>query len=151
MMPSGENTETPGPFQPPKNIVVASIETVNMLTYSAIKNSANFKALYSVWKPATSSVSASGRSKGTRLVSAKAEIRNTIKPKNCGIMNSFIYQGLSICALMMPLMSSVPASITTPTTEVPIASSYEIICADERRPPIRLYLLLEDQPASAMP
>jgi hypothetical protein len=33
----------------------------------------------------------------------------------------------------------------------PSASSYEIICADERSPPIRLYLLFEDQPASAMP
>ena len=37
-----------GTFQPPRNSVVASIETVNMLMYSALKNSANFIALYSV-------------------------------------------------------------------------------------------------------
>ena len=52
---------------------------------------------------------------------------------------------------MMPFRSSVPASITTPMTDAPIASSYEIICADERRPPISEYLLFDDQPASAMP
>ena len=46
--------------------------TVTMLAYSAMKNDANFMLLYSVWNPATSSFSASGRSNGTRLVSAKA-------------------------------------------------------------------------------
>ena len=40
--------------------------------------------LYSVWKPATSSFSASGRSKGTRLVSAKAAIMKMKKLKICG-------------------------------------------------------------------
>ncbi len=34
---------------------------------------------YSVWYPATSSDSASGRSKGARLVSATAEIQKTMK------------------------------------------------------------------------
>jgi hypothetical protein len=46
-----------------------------MLTYSARKNIANFIELYSVWKPPTSSDSASGRSKGARLVSPTIEIR----------------------------------------------------------------------------
>ena len=32
-----------------------------MLAYSAMKNAANFMLLYSVWKPATSSFSASGK------------------------------------------------------------------------------------------
>ena len=41
-----------------------------MLMYSARKKSANFMAEYSVWYPATSSVSASGRSNGRRFVSA---------------------------------------------------------------------------------
>ena len=40
-----------------------------MLMYSARKNSANFSDEYSVWKPPTSSLSASGRSNGARLVS----------------------------------------------------------------------------------
>ena len=46
-----------------------------MLAYSPIKNIANFMLEYSVWNPATSSVSASGRSKGARFVSATIEIR----------------------------------------------------------------------------
>src|SRR5436190_15043191 len=35
--------------------------------------------------------------------------------------------------------------------ESPSASSYEIICADERSPPSIAYLLFDDQPASTMP
>ena len=59
-----------GPCHPPKNNSVAKQATVIMLAYSAMKNMANFIALYSVWYPATSSVSASGRSNGMRFVSA---------------------------------------------------------------------------------
>src|ERR687898_1885597 len=58
-----------GARQPPRNSVVASAETVTMLMYSARKNRANFSDEYSVWKPPTSSPSASGRSNGARLVS----------------------------------------------------------------------------------
>src|SRR3954462_9240358 len=58
-----------GARQPPRHRVAARAETVTMLTYSARKNSANFRDEYSVWKPPTSSLSASGRSKGARLVS----------------------------------------------------------------------------------
>ena len=58
-----------GARQPPRNSVAASAETVTMLMYSARKNSANFSDEYSVWKPPTSSLSASGRSNGARLVS----------------------------------------------------------------------------------
>ena len=49
--------------------MVASADTVTMLMYSARKNIANFSDEYSVWKPPTSSPSASGRSNGARLVS----------------------------------------------------------------------------------
>ncbi len=63
-----------GACQPPRNSVVASAETVAMLMYSARKNSANFSELYSVWKPPTSSPSASGRSNGARLVSPIIEM-----------------------------------------------------------------------------
>src|SRR5579863_10683450 len=69
---------------PPKNNKVATQQTVTMLAYSAMKNEANFMLLYSVWKPATSSFSASGRSKGTRLVSANPAIRNTRNAIICG-------------------------------------------------------------------
>ena len=58
-----------GARQPPRNMVAARAETVVMLTYSASMNMANFSDEYSVWNPPTSSPSASGRSKGARLVS----------------------------------------------------------------------------------
>src|SRR3978361_1975007 len=58
-----------GARQPPRNNVVASAETVTMLMYSARKNRANLIDEYSVWKPPTSSDSASARSNGARLVS----------------------------------------------------------------------------------
>src|SRR5215831_4920153 len=73
-----------GGVQPPRKRITATDDTVIMFAYSAMKNAANFMLLYSVWKPATSSFSASGRSNGMRLVSAKAEIRNRMKLKICG-------------------------------------------------------------------
>ena len=60
------------PSSRPETAASPSQLTVIMLAYSAMKNAANFMLLYSVWKPATSSFSASGRSNGTRLVSANA-------------------------------------------------------------------------------
>src|ERR671936_462832 len=66
-----------GACQPPRKSVVASAETVTMLMYSARKNSANFSDEYSVWKPPTSSVSASGRSNGARFVSPTTAIAYT--------------------------------------------------------------------------
>src|SRR5258708_34139041 len=59
-------------------------EMVIMLVYSAMKNMANLKLAYSVWNPATSSDSASGKSKGTRLVSATAAVKKQKKPRSCG-------------------------------------------------------------------
>ena len=51
-----------------------------MFTYSARKNSANDIELYSVWYPATSSCSASGKSNGARLVSAMPATKKMKKP-----------------------------------------------------------------------
>src|SRR5215217_2159386 len=42
-----------GACHPPRNSVVASAETVNMLTYSASMNIANLIDEYSVWNPPT--------------------------------------------------------------------------------------------------
>ena len=47
--------------------------------------------------------------------------------------------------LTLPDMSSTGMRLS------PIATSYEIIWALARSPPSRAYLLLDDQPASAMP
>src|ERR1700676_2175557 len=74
-----------GESHPPKKRIVARQETVIMLAYSAMKNMANLKLAYSVWKPATSSDSASARSNGARLVSATAEMKNRKKPSTCGM------------------------------------------------------------------
>ena len=64
-----------GACQPPMNNVAASADTVVMLMYSARKNIAKLSDEYSVWKPATSSPSASGRSNGARLVSPTMDTR----------------------------------------------------------------------------
>src|SRR3954464_4466235 len=73
--PSSTSDSGQGARQPPRNSVVASAQTVVTLMYSARKNIANLIDAYSVWNPATSSVSASGRSNGARLVSPTIETR----------------------------------------------------------------------------
>ena len=72
-----------GPFHPPRNSVVVNAQTVTILAYSAMKNIAYFMLEYSVQKPDTSSVSASGKSKGTRFISAKVQTKNTKAAKGC--------------------------------------------------------------------
>ena len=53
-------------------------ETVIMLAYSAMKKAANVMLEYSVWNPATSSFSASGKSNGGLFVSATMQMPNMI-------------------------------------------------------------------------
>src|SRR5262245_64039941 len=66
-----------GGSQPPRNMIVAMAHMVAMATYSPSMNSMYGVEPYSTMKPATSSDSASTRSKGGRLVSAKADTKNT--------------------------------------------------------------------------
>src|SRR3954464_15384498 len=73
-----------GARQPPRNSVVASADTVVTLMYSARKNIANLIDAYSVWNPATSSLSASGRSNGARLVSPTIDTRYMRKDGTSG-------------------------------------------------------------------
>lgn len=69
--------------QPPQNIRTHKADIINMLQYSAKKKNANITEEYSTLYPETSSDSASGRSKGGRLVSATEEIKKiTLKGKN---------------------------------------------------------------------
>src|SRR6266516_8117138 len=72
-----------GRNQPPQKSVTAIADTVIMFAYSARKNRENLKPLYSVWNPATSSDSASGKSNGARLVSATPHIKNSRNPIGC--------------------------------------------------------------------
>src|SRR2546422_11777351 len=72
-----------GCSKPPSQSVTAIAETAIIAEYSARKNSDQRNPLYSVWKPAVNSDSASGRSNGARLVSATiatAKIKNAISP-----------------------------------------------------------------------
>src|SRR5690606_39382255 len=64
-----------GGSQPPRNRIVVSAHISTTATYSPRKNSRNGVEEYSIMWPATSSDSASTRSKGGRLVSASAEMK----------------------------------------------------------------------------
>ena len=110
---------------------------MSMLRYSAIANAANFMPPYSVWYPATSSLSASGRSNGGRLVSAVPAIRKIRNPTGCSTM----YHAVSAWAWTMSVSDRLCESISTPTTDSPIATSYETSCAAVRAAPSSEYLL----------
>jgi hypothetical protein len=62
------------------------VEIAIILVYSARKRKVKLMAECSVMNPATSSLSASGRSNGARLVSARAEIKARIATGQRGMM-----------------------------------------------------------------
>ncbi len=61
--------------QPPRKMQAAIAETTYIATYSARKKIEKRMPEYSVWNPATSSDSASGRSNGARFVSASDAVK----------------------------------------------------------------------------
>src|SRR3989337_2317068 len=71
-----------GRNQPPRNRMVVSAHISTIATYSPRKNNRNGVDEYSIMWPATSSDSASTRSKGGRFVSASAEMKNTMNIGN---------------------------------------------------------------------
>src|SRR6267142_5179999 len=78
-----------GGSQPPRNMIAAIAHIVVIATYSPSMNNRYGVELYSTMNPATSSDSASTRSKGGRLVSAKAETTNTTNIGSSGSQNQF--------------------------------------------------------------
>src|ERR1700754_2054284 len=60
-------------------------------------------------------------------------------------------RSLPACAATMPLVDIVPAVMNTATMDRPIATSYEIIWALDRRPPSSGYVDPEAHPASTTP
>src|SRR5215211_5155494 len=54
------------------------------------------------------------------------------------------------CCTICP-SETLPARMSTGMIDIPIAISYEIICALDRNPPSSEYLLFDDQPASTIP
>jgi hypothetical protein len=91
------------------------------LLYSAKKNIANVIAEYSTLKPATNSASASGKSKGARLVSAKREIKKITQIGNNGIQ----YQTIFCCSTILIRLNEFE-QIAIGNKINPIEISYEI-------------------------
>lgn len=117
-------TKISGINQPPVNRIALN-ELINTIEqYSPKKKNTNIIAECSVKKPATNSDSASWRSKGVLLVSAKIEIKNNIKTGNKGTMYQ-IACWFSIIAVKL----NVPDNNTTMITAVLKINSYEIIAA----------------------
>src|SRR6266511_5184833 len=131
-----------GPCQPPKNSVTARAESVIMLMYSAVWKRPQRIPLYSVWYPATSSVSASGRSNGGRLVSAITAKKKTSIPASCGMKNQIV----APCLLTMSTRFSDCPIRTTPSTDSASDTSYETSCAQVRIAPRREYFDSDAQP-----
>jgi len=79
-----------GGIQPPRKRQTVKLDISKIEEYSAKKNKTKPTAEYSTLYPETSSDSASGKSKGTRLVSAKMDIKNKTKEGNKGIINGVV-------------------------------------------------------------
>src|SRR5258708_12479297 len=163
-MGSSADHHVPGSFhqgmsQPPKKRVTVSAEIAAMAMYSDMKKSATFMAAYWVWYPAPSSESASAKSNGSRLVSAKAETMKTIidshmageKQFQAGILRKSNRTKVPRWDCTTSVRRSEPPTISADTAESVSASSYEIICAEARMPPKSEYLLADDHPAVARP
>jgi len=88
--PSRGKTSTNGPCHAPNQSVVTMADTTVTSPYSARKKIAQRIPEYSVRKPATSSDSASGRSKGLRFVSARPAMKYVTKAN--GRIRKFICQ-----------------------------------------------------------
>ena len=80
-----KQAKNPGIFG--KVFGAGSIESTALQAYSAKKKSTNEADEYSVKKPATKVDSSSGKSKGSLLVSAKAEIKKITNIGSKGIAN----------------------------------------------------------------
>src|SRR5256885_16935582 len=112
-----------GGSQPPRNRIVAIAHMVRIAMYSPRKNSRNGVEEYSTAKPATSSDSASTRSNGGRLVSARADTKKITNIGNSGSQNQLNRPYLPICASTMADRFSEPANSSTVMMTKPIETS----------------------------
>jgi len=103
-------------------------------------------AEYSRKKPATSSDSPSGRSKGERFVSARMETKKITNMGSSGTANQTVF-----CASTISVRFSDPTQMSTVMMTKPMDTSYETICAAERRAPRNGYFELDAQPAMMTP
>ena len=95
----------------------------NMLLYSPKKNIAKIIDEYSTLYPATSSASASGKSKGARLVSANIEIKKIIAQGKSGKRNQ---PNLAWAIMISPRLKELAKKITGKIRRLK-DTSYEII------------------------
>src|SRR5215208_2684676 len=110
-----------GGSQPPRKRIVVSAQISVTATYSPSMKSRYGVAEYSTMKPATSSDSASGRSKGGRFVSANPEMKKMMKSgksdSQCQSSKVFgrpsIVPGPSVCESTMSVRFSDPTQSST--------------------------------------
>src|SRR5690349_21949228 len=102
-----------GGSQPPRNMVVPIAHMVAMATYSPSMNIMYGVEPYSTMKPATSSDSASTRSKGGRLVSASADMKNTTNIGNSGSQYQLNKPYFPSCAVTIADRFNEPAHSST--------------------------------------
>src|SRR5262249_30011163 len=120
--------------------------------YSAMNSDSQRKPLYSVWKPATSSLSASARSNGARLQLAVAQVKYSQKAANVnGSWKMYQFQKNPPWRLAARFKFMVPATMTGMTTQMPIGTWKRPIGAAPRMPPNSDHLLPEPYPARMMP
>lgn len=104
---------------------------------------ANPSLPYSTLNPDTSSDSPSAKSNGVRFVSARHEISQT---PTRGINIIPLSQAVSYSRLSKSL--NLPIKVKKNKKTKANLTSYEIVWATLRSPPIKAYLLLEIQPAN---
>src|SRR6476659_8830212 len=109
--------------QPPRNSTANNPESMITFMYSPRKKSRNGVDEYSTMKPATSSDSASSRSKGGRLVSASVEMKNTTNIGKSGRKYQLNKPKRPSCAATISLKFSEPAQSSTVMMTKPIETS----------------------------
>src|SRR4051794_5177235 len=115
-----------GPDGPPRKSVTAIADIVITFMNSARKKMAKRMPVYSVWKPPTSSCSASTRSNGGWVVSATAAVTKITNETIATLQYQSVTNECQLvhdCALAMPRVLRVPACSSTATIESPNAAS----------------------------
>lgn len=115
--------------------------------YSPKKKAAKVIAEYSTLYPATSSASASGKSKGARLVSANIEIKNIIDKGNNGKRNHIVSFWMYIIWFKFNELENKIIGIIIKL----MLTSYDIICDTDLNEPNKAYFEFELQPDNNMP
>src|SRR5579872_1468239 len=118
-----KGAKSKGGSQPPRNRMVASAHIKTIATYSPRKNSRNGVDEYSTMWPATSSDSASTRSKGGRFVSASAEMKKITNIGKSGNQYQPKRPKRVSCALTISERLREPAQSSTVMMTKPIETS----------------------------